>query len=102
LEFRRGLFRSTPRVARSPGPHGAIETLVYEPPTGHRNPMIVVALHGGPAAQWSAAFTPELQLFAGLGAVVAAPNYHGSTGYGDEFVRALERAGGSIDLDEAR
>src|SRR5207244_8781411 len=81
-------------------PHGAIETLVYEPPTGHRNPMIVVALHGGPAALWSAAFTPELQLFAGLGAVLAAPNYHGSTGYGDEFVRALERAGGSIDLDD--
>ena len=90
----------TPRIVQISGPHGAIETLVYEPPAGRLRPTIVVALHGGPAAQWTAAFTPELQLFAGLGAVVAAPNYHGSTGYGDEFVRALERAGGSIDLDD--
>jgi pimeloyl-ACP methyl ester carboxylesterase len=89
-----------PRVLGVEGPHGAVETLVYEPPPDRRSNMIVVALHGGPVAQWSAKFTPELQLFAGLGATVAAPNYHGSTGYGEEFIRALEKAGGSVDLDD--
>jgi pimeloyl-ACP methyl ester carboxylesterase len=82
------------------GRKGGVETLVYEPPGDRQRGLIVVALHGGPVAQWSAAFTPDLQLFAGLGAVVAAPNYHGSTGYGEEFVRALEHAAGTVELDD--
>lgn len=90
----------TPRVVWIHGPRGAIETLVYEPPAHRRRDLLVVALHGGPVKQWFAKFTPELQLFAGLGAVVVAPNYHGSPGYGDEFVRALEGAAGSVDLDD--
>ncbi|HMC09023.1 MAG TPA: prolyl oligopeptidase family serine peptidase [Actinomycetota bacterium] len=90
----------TPRILAVHGPHGAIETLVYEPPPDRRRNLIVVALHGGPVAQWSAAFTPELQLFTGLGAEVAAPNYHGSIGYGVEFVRTLEHAAGSVDVDD--
>ncbi len=90
----------TPRVVSFHGPRGAIETLVFEPPSHRRRHLAVVAVHGGPVQQWSARFTSELQLFAGLGAVVAAPNYHGSPGYGEEFVRALEGAAGSVDLDD--
>jgi predicted esterase len=90
----------TPRVVWIRGPRGAIETLVYEPPESRRRDLLVVALHGGPVQQWFATFTPELQLFAGLGAVVVAPNYHGSSGYGNEFVSLLEGAAGSVDVDD--
>ncbi len=89
-----------PDIALISGPQGPVETLVYEPPRDRQRGLIVVALHGGPVAQWSAAFTPELQLFAGLGAAVAAPNYHGSTGYGEGFVGALQHAAGTIELED--
>ncbi|MGH2769720.1 MAG: alpha/beta hydrolase family protein [Actinomycetota bacterium] len=90
-----------PRLISFPGPRGDLETLVYEPSGCSRRDLVVVALHGGPVDQWSAGFTRELQLFAGLGAVVVAPNYHGSTGYGDAFLGTLEGAAGSVDLDDA-
>ncbi len=89
-----------PRIVSVSGPRGDIEALVYEPPASRRRCLVVVALHGGPVGQWSAAFTPELQLLAGLGAVVVAPNYRGSSGYGDAFIRALEGAAGSVDFDD--
>jgi dipeptidyl aminopeptidase/acylaminoacyl peptidase len=90
----------TPRVVDFRGPRGEIETLVYEPPASRRRDVVVVALHGGPVDQWSAVFTPELQLFAGLGATVVAPNYHGSVGYGHDFVRALEGGAGVVDVED--
>ena len=93
-----------PDVVPIPTRTGPVETLVYRRARGSaRSPggnAVVVALHGGPVAQWSAAFSPELQLFAGLGALVAAPNYHGSIGYGAPFVEALREAGVSIDVDD--
>src|SRR5262249_21518194 len=90
----------TPRVVDFRGPRGEIEALVYEPPAARRRDVVVVALHGGPVEQWSAIFTSELQLFAGLGATVIAPNYHGSVGYGNEFVRALQGGAGLVDVDD--
>jgi pimeloyl-ACP methyl ester carboxylesterase len=89
-----------PRIVSFPGPRGDIEALVYQPPASRRRPLMVMALHGGPVGQWSAAFTPELQLLAGLGALVVAPNYRGSSGYGDAFMRALEGSAGSVDFDD--
>ncbi|MGH8883935.1 MAG: alpha/beta hydrolase family protein [Egibacteraceae bacterium] len=90
----------TPRIVSFHGPRGAVEALRYEPPACRQRDLVVVAVHGGPVEQWSATFTPELQLLAGLGTVVVAPNYHGSTGYGQEFVRSLEGAAGSVDIDD--
>lgn len=91
---------SSARIVSFPGPRGEIEALALEPPRGRGRDLVVLAAHGGPVDQWSAAFTPELQLLAGLGATVVAPNYHGSTGYGPAFIRALEGRAGTVDLDD--
>jgi dipeptidyl aminopeptidase/acylaminoacyl peptidase len=51
-----------------------------------------VALHGGPTSADYCAFTNSIfgrGLWAGLGWAVFAPNYRGSTGYGDKFMTDL-------------
>ncbi len=88
------------RIVSFPGPRGEIEALALEPPRDRRRDLVVVAVHGGPVDQWSAAFNPELQLLARSGATMVAPNYHGSTGYGPAFVQALEGRAGTVDIDD--
>jgi dipeptidyl aminopeptidase/acylaminoacyl peptidase len=61
----------------------------YQP--GQRYPLVVMT-HGGPQAAdkfsiGSAGY--EIQVFAGKGYAVLQPNYRGSTGYGDPFLRDM-------------
>lgn len=88
------------QAATFPGPGGPIEALVLAPSPPRRRGLLAVALHGGPVGQWSAAFTPELQLLAGTGAVVVAPNQRGSFGYGQAFLQALQGRAGAADLED--
>jgi len=78
------------------GEDGAtVEGLLYYPldyRQGQRYPLIVQT-HGGPASSdqfgglWSSSnYVPVL---ASLGYAVLKPNYRGSTGYGDEFLRNM-------------
>jgi dipeptidyl aminopeptidase/acylaminoacyl peptidase len=60
----------------------------------------VVALHGGPLSSWRFEFNPFFQGFAAAGVAVVAPNYRGSTGYGDEHLRAVIGNWGGPDLDD--
>ena len=58
---------------------------------GQKYPLVVMT-HGGPQAAdkfsiGSAAY--EIQVFAGKGYAVLQPNYRGSTGYGDAFLRDM-------------
>jgi dipeptidyl aminopeptidase/acylaminoacyl peptidase len=58
---------------------------------GRRYPLVVMT-HGGPQAAdkfgiGSSGY--ELQVFAGKGYAVLQPNYRGSTGYGDSFLRDM-------------
>ena len=71
-----------------------VEGLLYYPvdyEEGQRYPL-VVQTHGGPQASdkfgWvrSSSYVP---LLAGLGYAVLKPNYRGSTGYGDAFLRDM-------------
>ena len=58
---------------------------------GQRYPLAVIT-HGGPQASDKyglGATSDELQVLAGKGYAVLQPNYRGSTGYGDPFLRDM-------------
>jgi dipeptidyl aminopeptidase/acylaminoacyl peptidase len=68
-----------------------VEGLLYYPVNhrpGQRYPLLVQT-HGGPAASDTFGFAPETQVYAGKGYAVLRPNYRGSTGYGDAFLRDM-------------
>ncbi len=68
-----------------------VEGLLYYPigyQPGTRYPLLVFT-HGGPAASDTFGFAAEAQVYAGKGYAVLRPNYRGSTGYGDAFLRDM-------------
>ena len=78
-----------------PGEDGVqVEGLLWYPldyVDGRRYPL-VVQTHGGPAASDKFGFpgsSDYVQKLAGLGYFVFQPNYRGSTGYGDDFLRDM-------------
>lgn len=50
---------------------------------------LIVNVHGGPQSQWMDAYRPDAQVYGGYGYVVAFPNPHGSTGYGQAYTAAI-------------
>jgi len=56
-------------------------------PKGRNGPLpVVIDIHGGPEAQRTAAFAPNVQFWANeLGVAVLRPNVRGSTGYGKTY-----------------
>jgi dipeptidyl aminopeptidase/acylaminoacyl peptidase len=61
---------------------------------------LIVNVHGGPQSQWMDSFRGDWQVYPGCGYVVAFPNPHGSTGYGQEFTHEISRDwGGKIYED---
>ncbi|MGH3614036.1 MAG: alpha/beta hydrolase family protein [Pseudonocardia sp.] len=83
-----------------PGPAGPIEAIVYGGPGWRQSPHLVVALHGGPLSAWRFDFNPLFQYLAAAGMAVVAPNCRGSTGYGDEYLRAVIGNWGGADLED--
>ena len=77
-----------------PSPTGKkIHTFVVKPhgfDPAKKYPLII-NVHGGPQMQWADAFRGDWQVYPGAGYVVAFPNPHGSTGYGQEFTLAISR-----------
>jgi dipeptidyl aminopeptidase/acylaminoacyl peptidase len=72
-----------------------VEGLLYYPldyQTGQRHPL-VVQTHGGPSSsdQFGGSFSSSnhIPVLASLGYFVLKPNYRGSTGYGDAFMRNM-------------
>jgi pimeloyl-ACP methyl ester carboxylesterase len=82
------------------GPAGPIEAIIYGGPDWRRCQHLVVALHGGPLSSWRFEFDPLFQCLAQAGVAVVAPNYRGSTGYGDEHLRAVVGNWGGPDLQD--
>lgn len=50
---------------------------------------LILNIHGGPQTQWMDSFRGDWQIYPGAGYIVAFPNPHGSTGYGQDFTKAI-------------
>ena len=61
-------------------PHG------FDP--GKKYPLIL-NVHGGPQMMWSDSLRGDCQVYPGAGYIVAFPNPHGSTGFGQAFTDAI-------------
>ena len=63
---------------------------------------VVYLIHGGPQGAWTDYWGSRwnYQLFASRGYVVAAVNFHGSTGYGQKFTDAISRHWGDYPYED--
>ena len=50
---------------------------------------LIMNVHGGPQMMWSDTLRGDWQVYPGAGYIVAFPNPHGSTGYGQAFTEAI-------------
>ncbi len=50
---------------------------------------LILNVHGGPQSQWADSFRGDWQVYPGAGYVVAFPNPHGSTGYGQAYTAEI-------------
>ncbi|WP_407352172.1 prolyl oligopeptidase family serine peptidase [Luteimonas sp. R10] len=79
-----------------------ISAVMWMPYNLERNgqaPAVIVA-HGGPTGQMMDAFHPASVALASRGYVVLAPNFRGSTGYGQAFMQANQMDLGGGDLED--
>jgi dipeptidyl aminopeptidase/acylaminoacyl peptidase len=61
---------------------------------------LILNVHGGPQSQWADAFRGDWQVYPGSGYIVAFPNPHGSTGYGQDFTASISKDwGGKVYED---
>lgn len=73
--------------------------------TGRRYP-VVLSIHGGPFTQYANKLFDEFQVFAGGGYAVLYANPRGSSGYGEEWGRAIRGPGdagpgwGTVDYED--
>jgi dipeptidyl aminopeptidase/acylaminoacyl peptidase len=63
---------------------------------------LVYLIHGGPQGAWVDNWGPRwnYQMFAARGFVVAAVNFHGSTGYGQKFTDAISQHWGDYPFED--
>ena len=94
--------RTTPGVelVQLQGRAGTVEAIVYGGARWRACEHLVVALHGGPLSAWRFGFEPLFHCLSAADIAVVAPNYRGSTGYGDEHRRAVIGHWGGPDLDD--
>ncbi|WP_284012694.1 S9 family peptidase [Halobaculum litoreum] len=83
---------------------GPVEGWVLTPPDFDADEQypLAVEVHGGPHAMWTTSGTMwhEFQTLAARGYVVFWSNPRGSTGFGEEFMRAIERDWGDVTLTD--
>jgi dipeptidyl aminopeptidase/acylaminoacyl peptidase len=84
------------------GEGGRVHAFVAEPEGVARGAPTVVDVHGGPHAQTTDSFDPQVQAWVDHGFVVAMPNYRGSTGYGKAWEDAVQGDPGRPELIDCR
>jgi dipeptidyl aminopeptidase/acylaminoacyl peptidase len=102
-EWLAGLRLAEVKNVQFPSKDGTeIEGFIYLPPgyqEGLRYPTLL-RIHGGPVSQFSHRFNFEAQLFATNGYVVVTVNPRGSSGYGQEFSKAIWADWGNKDYED--
>ncbi len=79
-----------------------VEAFITTPPNyeqGRRYPTIL-NIHGGPVGQFAWGYAFNAQFFAANGYVVVEPNPRGSSGFGEDYIRAIYRTWGITDYDD--
>ena len=61
---------------------------------------LILNVHGGPQYQWGDNFRGDWQVYPAAGYVVAFPNPHGSTGYGQDYTTAISGDYGGKVIDD--
>lgn len=80
----------------------SVEVFVVKPhgfEEGKKYPLII-NVHGGPQMQWMDSFRDDWQVYPAAGYVVAYPNPHGSTGYGQKFCRDISGSWGGRPYED--
>ena len=69
-------------------------------PAGPGPHPVLLNIHGGPFAQFSAALFDEAQVYAGAGYAVLMCNPRGSAGYGQSHGRSIKERMGTVDMQD--
>lgn len=79
-----------------------VEVFIVKPHNFDANKKypLVLNIHGGPQMQWMDSFRGDWQIYPGAGYVLAFPNPHGSTGYGQDFTRAISNDWGGKPYED--
>jgi len=95
----------TPYLVHYPSRDGkfTISAWAYMPYNIGRNDKYpaIIWIHGGPTSQADNGFNPFIQYILNQGYIVIAPNYRGSTGYGEKFQNANVMDMGGQDLQDS-
>jgi dipeptidyl aminopeptidase/acylaminoacyl peptidase len=77
---------------------------IVKPPgfSASRKYPLLYLIHGGPQGAWMDEWNQRwnYQMFAARGYVVAAVNFHGSTGYGQRFTNSISRNWGGLPYED--
>jgi len=79
-----------------------VSALLYRPRTSVERTPVVLAIHGGPPMQERPYYSNDglFQCLVSNGIAVFAPNVRGSSGYGLEYRRTVNRDWGGVDLED--
>ena len=93
---------SEARVVHWRNADGDIVHGLYYPPAEPASvkPPAIVTSHGGPTAQRTLAFYPDVQFFVSRGYAVLQVNYRGSTGFGREYMLKMRGEWGKVDRED--
>jgi dipeptidyl aminopeptidase/acylaminoacyl peptidase len=75
--------------------------LVHPDPQRYPGPRpVLLAIHGGPHAQYGYTLFDEAQVYAAAGYLVVLGNPRGAAGYGEDHARAIRQRMGTVDADD--
>ncbi len=92
VDYRKITYRS--RVGGMEIPAYLFQPIEKRGPRGH---AAMVWVHGGVHGNWGASMWPFVREAVERGYVIIAPEYRGSTGYGEEHHRAIDYGGYEVD-----
>lgn len=90
-----------PIEATAPDGYVSHGWIVRPDPAAHPGPRpVLLAIHGGPFAQYGWTLFDEAQVYAGAGYLVVLGNPRGALGYGGEHGRSIKHRMGTVDADD--